>query len=369
MGASTRSKGPQAKKAAQPKQAQPRHYPGWVYVHDDGSDFVPQATPTPEEVDLPPSPHARRLLDQEIPPSSHHALDEAQEENARLRRKLKHRRRSRNARKSRSKRHDNSSDGRNDSSDNSSSESETESESEEEPRNSFKHYKKGRKPFLTLHEHYPAVDVKYFKQIYFNDFKPRNLMRLAHNSLVWGTTAKEKKGKNELTVDPTDMIELLRPFEVYAHAICFFAARPYVALELHEALMNYRIRLMEFSAIYTFKSVRTYQYAFMGDRVLKGQDDPEGWLDDSYRYRQYLVPRPVTSNTTGNIPGNVSTAGMTCNNFNRGKCNKTSCIYSHVCSTCHQAHSASICTNIRPRGSTNKKRCCFIGTRFVSYSV
>ena len=78
---------------------------------------------------------------------------------------------------------------------------------------------------------------------------------MAYNSLVWGTTAKEKKGKDELTIDPADIIELLRPFEVYIHAIYFFVARLYVALKLYKALLNYYIRLIEFLGIYIFKLV------------------------------------------------------------------------------------------------------------------
>ena len=56
----------------------------------------------------------------------------------------------------------------------------------------------------------------------------------------------------------------------YGHAICFFAARPHVALELHEALVQYRLRLMEFSHTYYFNSIRTYHYAFMAKRILRG---------------------------------------------------------------------------------------------------
>ena len=74
--------------------------------------------------------------------------------------------------------------------------------------------------------------------------------------------------------DLADMTELLRAFEVYAYAICFFTARPHVALELYEALTRYRIRLLDFSLIYRFDSVRTYHYTFIGNRILKAQDDP-----------------------------------------------------------------------------------------------
>ena len=69
--------------------------------------------------------------------------------------------------------------------------------------------------------------------------------------------------------DLVDITELLRIFEVYVYAICFFTARPYVALELYEALTRYRIRLLDFSLIYRFNSVRTYYYTFIDNRILK----------------------------------------------------------------------------------------------------
>ena len=112
------------------------------------------------------------------------------------------------------------------------------------------------------------------QQIYWGTFLPSKSMRLAHDALAWSTTPKGKKDKDEATPDSANMVQLLRCFEVYAHAICFFAARPQVALELHDALVRYRIRLMDFSLTFSFESIRTYHYAFMGDRILRGQDDP-----------------------------------------------------------------------------------------------
>ena len=85
------------------------------------------------------------------------------------------------------------------------------------------------------------------------------------------------------------MVQLLRCFEVYAHAICFFAARPNVALDLHEALIRYRVRLMDFSLYYSFISIRNYHYAFMSKRILRRQDDPVVWLLEDPECRYYLI--------------------------------------------------------------------------------
>ena len=40
-----------------------------------------------------------------------------------------------------------------------------------------------------------------------------------------------------MVLDLANMAELLRTFEVYIYAICFFTIRPYIALDLYEALI------------------------------------------------------------------------------------------------------------------------------------
>ena len=51
----------------------------------------------------------------------------------------------------------------------------------------------GNKTFLRLHERYCAVNVKYFKQIYFGKFQPKHLTKLAHDYSNWSTDKKDKK--------------------------------------------------------------------------------------------------------------------------------------------------------------------------------
>ena len=164
--------------------------------------------------------------------------EDLEAENARLRRQLRHHRhRSHHSRQRRS--------GRDESEDESST-----SEVGHSRRVSFLHHYAGNKPFLKLHEHYPTINIKYFKQIYWGTFQPSNSMRLGYNTLTWSPTPKGKKDKDDITPESSNMVQLLRCFEVYAHAICFFASRPHVALQLHEALVRYRIRLLGFSLIF-----------------------------------------------------------------------------------------------------------------------
>ena len=73
-----------------------------------------------------------------------------------------------------------------------------------------------------------------------------------------------------MTPNLADIVELLRSFKVYYYTIYFFVIRPYIALNLYNALVRYRIRLIDFSLIYRFNLVRVYYYTFIGDRILKG---------------------------------------------------------------------------------------------------
>ena len=304
-------------------------------------DYVPETPPS--------SQRRHRYVEETPPPSSSRALNEAEEEIARLKEQLRYGRY--RPHKSRSHRHRRRQD-------ESSSESE-DSEAGVGPRVSFKQDPIGNQPFLSLHEHYRAVDIKWFKQIYFGTFKPKYLQNLSHTYAHWSVTTKSSK-KDEDTINAANMMQLLRCFEVYAHAICYFAARPHVALKLHEALISYRIRLSDFSGVYRFDSIRIYHYSFMAARILHGQDDPVAWATENPTIFQYLVPKATTAVDSkaysGNAAGKSTTAGGngTCNNFNNGHCSYERCKYSHICSICQQNHSALTCTKTRtPASNTN----------------
>ena len=181
-------------------------------------------------------------------------------------------------------------------------------------------------------------------------------MRLAHDALSWSTTPKAKKDKDDVTPESTNMVQLLRCFEVYAHAICFFAARPHVALAMHDALVRYQIRLMDFSLTYYFESVWTYHYAFMANRILRGQDDPVAWLSDDYQCQHYLIPKPpkqLQANSAGKTSASSASKGvLSCNKFNAGECSRTNCKYPHICSLCQHNHPAKECRS-RPVASNS----------------
>ena len=140
-------------------------------------------TVSPSVVEEAPPPSHRTPLDQQIaalvkdyeantPRSKSHHASHRSKSHRRSHHRFKSHHGSRHRFKSHHRRHDSSSE----SSGSSSSDSKTENES----RVSFLH-EEGNKPFLKLHKRFRTVDIKYFKQIFYETFKPKNLIKLAHD--------------------------------------------------------------------------------------------------------------------------------------------------------------------------------------------
>ena len=180
-----------------------RNARGYVYV-DDTSRTVspdviletPPTSPSHRRVIDETRPARRRVIEETPPPSSREA---DRDEIARLQAKLRHHRH-------KSHRHSSRKEDSEDDSD--------DSDVGDRPRVSFLHHA-GNKPFLAVHEHYPAVHMKYFRQIYYGTFQPGKSMRLSHNALAWGTTPKGKKDKDDATPDPAESHQEWRQ-EMYA---------------------------------------------------------------------------------------------------------------------------------------------------------
>ena len=71
---------------------------------------------------------------------------------------------------------------------------------------SFRHAE-GKKPFLSLYERYRAVNIKYFKQIFFGTFKTEYLTKLAHNCT--------NRTDSDIIQETNGLVHLLQCFEVY----------------------------------------------------------------------------------------------------------------------------------------------------------
>lgn len=162
------------------------------------------------------------------------------------------------------------------------------------PRVSFLH-DQGSKPFLKLHERYRAVNIKFFKRIYYGTFQPEHLTKLAHTFTNRSIDSRSKT-KDEDVPEAIDLNQLIRCFCVYTAAVCHFA-HSNVAVKLFQAFLDFRIKLSDWSIIYTFDTIREYLYAFMSARIAQGQDDPTAWeKEDQVLRRDILVRKdPFTS--------------------------------------------------------------------------
>ncbi len=105
-------------------------------------------------------------------------------------------------------------------------------------------HQEGNKPIPNSYERFVTIDIKYFRQIFYGTSRPKDLVKLASDYFgwMWSTNGKDRE-KNEGTQEASGLNQLLRCFDVYCQAICYFAARPHVALSLYEALIDYQIRL------------------------------------------------------------------------------------------------------------------------------
>lgn len=180
----------------------------------------------------------------------------------------------------------------------------SDSDSEDASRVSFLHHEDDTKLFLTLHESYRAVSIKYFKQIFFGTFRPIDSLKLS-------ATYINRPSDNDES-EASDLSQLLRSFEVYGQAICHYA-QSNVAVALQKALSDYRIRLYELSVYYSFEYIREYHYSFMAARILNGQDDPVAWAAEDRpcmgllvrKDMQYLVSSRPTQSFNSEGPGHT----------------------------------------------------------------
>lgn len=314
----------------------PRSRQPSVEAESESSDSDDTITPSVIEETPPPS-------------SSSRAIKRLEKENAYLKHRLNeprvHKSRSRKH-KSRSRRHRYE-----------YSSSSTDSEEGAGERVSFLH-EEGNKPFLSLHERYRAVDIKYFKQIFFGTFRPEHLTRLASTTYI----TMDKKSSKDKNKDKDDDIQdivalnpLIRCLEVYCQAIIHFA-HPSIKLKLQEALSDYRVRLSDMSVHYTFASIRDYNSTFMTTRRIKGQDDPTAWATQDPGCADFLIrksPAVTSTKPTNGTTNAPATKPLSCNNFNAGRCVRDPCRYSHICSICQLNHSAVSCPKAHPPASNS----------------
>ena len=233
---------------------------------------------------------------------------------------------------------------------------------------SFVHHERGNKPFLPLHARYRAVNVKYFKKIFFGTFMPEHLTKLAQ-SYMNRTVDRKDKDKNDDLHEASGLNQLLRCFEVYSQAVYCYA-HPNIKLQLHEAFSNYRVRLSDMSVQYKFDSILIYNRAFMNARLLADQDDLVAWTSNNRGCNSLLIQKLPSTTTkpyenSSKSTSSPDTKALVCRNFNAGKCTFDNCKYSHTYLTCQLNHPAISCPRYTPFTSASSTNSTALGSRVI----
>ena len=124
----------------------------------------------------------------------------------------------------------------------------------------------GKKPYRSLHDRFPFVERRHFKEIFHGTFRTEHLVKLAETAISRVSESQEA----------TDIVHLLRCFGVYTQAVLHYTSdhrlRPLV-----EAFGTYTAWLQDMSVQYRFDSIRDYHHAFVRTRILLAQDDAAAW--------------------------------------------------------------------------------------------
>lgn len=126
-----------------------------------------------------------------------------------------------------------------------------------------------------------------------------------------------------------------------------YYAQPSAKLELTWALEEYRFRLIEHSYSYKFDSLKEYNYAFTKARISEGQENAVAWRTEDHRctilLRLKTSPNEATRPSQGHAAKSTLPGNGICRNFNKGRCTREHCKYSHICLKCQQADPANTC--------------------------
>lgn len=131
--------------------------------------------------------------------------------------------------------------------------------------------------FSSLSCRFPLIKRIYIQKIYHGDFEARDLPQLADSYLAYPQT-------NEID----SLNKLLRCVENYGQIVCHFAP-PESETALQRAFSSFRLTLLRFLEFYTFESVCEWCFCFIATRIVRGADDPNGWMDGALELRHKLV--------------------------------------------------------------------------------
>ena len=220
-----------------------------------------------------------------------------------------------------------------------------------QPRVSFTHVVGTNPPPFSpsLVKSFPAINRKYFIEIFRGTFNVDNLHKLSND--YSSRSSLGEKDKEDFS-EPKSLSFLMKCFEAYCQIVLEFASEQ-LYRPLQFAMSQYRLRLHLLSGQYTFDSVAAFHRTFVYARICEGQDDPTGWVTVDHSIEQNHLVRKIGDAPKQRIrdsPNHVQIPTGYCRKFNLSSpC--SGCSYKHNCSLCESPdHAAKVC----PTSSTNR---------------
>ncbi|KAL8823064.1 MAG: hypothetical protein Q9191_006213 [Dirinaria sp. TL-2023a] len=141
---------------------------------------------------------------------------------------------------------------------------------------------------LPLLEMFPAVDTRFFYEIWSGTFDPADLAKLSND---W--VDRHRQQNNTTPAKFRSIAQFALCMEVYGQTVLEFTL-PRLRGELSEALSTYRHRVYQNFTTYTFDSVILLNKIFLYGRLNQGQDRADGWrtVDRNLESRVLVKKRP-----------------------------------------------------------------------------
>lgn len=126
---------------------------------------------------------------------------------------------------------------------------------------------------------FPLIERIHFEKIYQGDFEARDLPHLANSYAAYVSPQ---------TYEIDSFAKLRLCVENYGQIVCHFAP-PASKISLQRALSSFRMKLMDYSEVYTFQSVREWCFCFIATSIELGADDPLVWMNVAPELQHRLV--------------------------------------------------------------------------------
>lgn len=211
------------------------------------------------------------------------------------------------------------------------------------------HHLQGKLPLLTpLTNRFPALHPAWIHKIANGSFDPgKDAAKMVDTAFIKAISPDE-------TADVSNLRDLLRSQFIYSQVVAFFA-HPATQLDLQNAFVDYQLLLLEKSILHTFASLKAFHIAFVFERIMDGQDIPDGWRrKDSSTLQMLERPDKVAKPSYPQGPASSSSvpSGI-CRKFNKNQYKNNPCRYAHICSKCSGPHSQANCPSATAATSSN----------------